>query len=128
MGLKVEGLRDGDAEELGDEPSALGVIWGVESGAEGADSEVEDREDEENWLDQFTAAQTTLPRGTKMTPGVRDPNRVNVFLDGRFAFSLDVAQVVELGVKVDQVTGCIGIREIVSENARMGIDQAAFGT
>lgn len=35
MGLKVEGLRDGDAEELGDEPSALGVIWGVESGAEG---------------------------------------------------------------------------------------------
>ena len=105
MGLKVEGLRDGDAEELGDEPSVLGVIWGVESDAEGADSEVEDRDDEEdkeNWLDQFTAAQTTLPRVTKMTPGVRDPNRVNVFLDGRFAFSLDVAQVVELGVKVDQ--------------------------
>lgn len=105
MGLKVEGLRDGDTEGLGDESSALGVIWGVESEAEGADSEVEDRDDEEdkgNWLDQFTAAQTALPRVTKLTPGVRDPNRVNVFLDGRFAFSLDVAQVVELGVKVDQ--------------------------
>lgn len=39
---------------------------------------------------------------TKLTSGVRDVNRVNVFLDGRFAFSLDVAQVVELQVKVGQ--------------------------
>lgn len=37
---------------------------------------------------------------TKMTPGVRDPNRVNIFLDGHFAFSLDVTQVIEAGVKV----------------------------
>ncbi len=37
---------------------------------------------------------------TKMTPGVRDPNRVNIFLDGHFAFSLDINQVVEAGVKV----------------------------
>ncbi len=37
---------------------------------------------------------------TKMTPGVRDPNRVNIFLDGHFAFSLDVTQVVESGVKI----------------------------
>lgn len=48
----------------------------------------------------------TLTRGpeyytvTKMTPGVRDPNRVNIFLDGHFAFSLDVTQVVESGVKI----------------------------
>ncbi len=39
---------------------------------------------------------------TKITSGVRDPNRVNVFLDGSFAFSLDIAQVVELGIKVHQ--------------------------
>lgn len=39
---------------------------------------------------------------TKITAGVRDPNRVNIFLDGHFAFSLDVAQVVELNVKVKQ--------------------------
>lgn len=39
---------------------------------------------------------------TKLTSGVRDQNRVNVFLDGRFAFSLDVTQVVEYGVKVGQ--------------------------
>lgn len=37
---------------------------------------------------------------TKLTPGVRDPNRVNVFLDGHFAFSLDVTQVIDLEVKV----------------------------
>jgi regulatory protein len=48
----------------------------------------------------------TLTRGpeyytvTKMTPGVRDHNRVNIFLDGHFAFSLDVTQVVESGVKI----------------------------
>jgi len=85
MGLKVEGLREGDVEET---------------------------EDAVNWLDQFTAARTTLPRITKMAPGVRDPNRVNVFLDGRFAFSLDVAQVVELGVKVDQVLDAKRLKEL----------------
>lgn len=37
---------------------------------------------------------------TKMTSGVRDQNRVNIFLDGRFAFSLDVTQVIEFGLKV----------------------------
>lgn len=39
---------------------------------------------------------------TKLTAGVRDPNRVNVFLDGRFAFSLDVTQVVDFGLRVRQ--------------------------
>lgn len=39
---------------------------------------------------------------TKLTPGVRDQNRVNVFLDGHFAFSLDVTQVIDLEVKVGQ--------------------------
>lgn len=39
---------------------------------------------------------------TKMNPGVRDTNRVNIFLDGHFVFSLDVTQVVEFGLKVQQ--------------------------
>ena len=39
---------------------------------------------------------------TEMRQGVRDENRVNVFVNSKFAFSLDVAQVVELGVKVGQ--------------------------
>lgn len=37
---------------------------------------------------------------TKLNPGVKNPERVNVFLDGRFAFSLDISQVVEFNVKV----------------------------
>lgn len=37
---------------------------------------------------------------TNLTSGVRDPNRVNVFVNGRFALSLDIKQVVDLGIKV----------------------------
>ena len=107
MGLIIEGLGEGGIEP-DEELSAYEVIWGVnqkgdtQQDSSGDSCDENDDNDEDNWLEQFVAAQTTLPRVTKLTPGVRDPNRVNVFLDGRFAFSLDVAQVVELGVKVDQ--------------------------
>lgn len=37
---------------------------------------------------------------TNLKQGVKNQNRVNVFVDGKFAFSLGVAQVVDLGVKV----------------------------
>lgn len=49
---------------------------------------------------------------TKMTAGVRDPNRVNIFLDGRFAFSLDVTQVVDFGLKVQQVISPERLKEL----------------
>ena len=39
---------------------------------------------------------------TNMKQGVKNPNRVNVFVNDKYAFSLDVAQVVDLGVKVGQ--------------------------
>ena len=39
-------------------------------------------------------------RITELRQGVRDENRVNVFVNGKYALSLDIAQVVELGVKV----------------------------
>lgn len=41
-----------------------------------------------------------LSRITELKQGAKNPNRVNVFVDSRFAFSLDIAQVVDLGVKV----------------------------
>lgn len=65
----------------------------------GKDSEYESDEELE-WEDFFAQADTYTI--TKLTAGVRDPNRVNVFLDGNFAFSLDVSQVVDLNVKVGQ--------------------------
>ena len=37
---------------------------------------------------------------TDLKQGVKNPNRVNVFVDSKYAFSLDVAQVVDLGVKI----------------------------
>lgn len=37
---------------------------------------------------------------TDLKQGVKNANRVNVFVDGKFSFSLDIAQVVEMGVKV----------------------------
>ena len=42
-------------------------------------------------------------RITDFKQGVKNPNRVNVYVDGRFEFSLDVAQVVEYGLKIGMV-------------------------
>lgn len=46
------------------------------------------------------SSETKVSRVTELKQGVKNPNRVNVFVNGKFAFSLDVAQVVDLGVKV----------------------------
>ncbi len=37
---------------------------------------------------------------TNLTAQIKNPDRVNVFVDNRFRFSLDVSQVVDLGVKI----------------------------
>ncbi len=56
--------------------------------------------DEASWLKlQEESEYYTV---TKMNPGVRDQNRVNIFLDGHYVFSLDITQVVEFDVKVGQ--------------------------
>ena len=39
---------------------------------------------------------------TNLKQGVKNPNRVNVFVDDKFSFSLDVSQVVDLKIKVGQ--------------------------
>ena len=40
---------------------------------------------------------------TDLKQGLKNPERVNVYVNSKFAFSLDVSQVVELGVKVGRV-------------------------
>ncbi len=40
---------------------------------------------------------------TDLRQGVKNPNRVNVFINGKYSFSLDVSQVVDFGVKVGRV-------------------------
>ena len=37
---------------------------------------------------------------TNLKQGVKNPDRVNVFVDGKYSFSLDVAQVVDFHIKV----------------------------
>lgn len=37
---------------------------------------------------------------TNISQQVRDPNRVNVHIDGKYRFSLDILQVTELGIKI----------------------------
>ena len=40
---------------------------------------------------------------TKLSPGVRNENRVNVYINGKFDFSLDVAQVVDFHLKAGKI-------------------------
>ena len=40
---------------------------------------------------------------TSLSPQVRDLDRVNVYIDGKYDFSLDISQVVDLGIKAGQV-------------------------
>jgi len=49
---------------------------------------------------------------TNLKQGVKNPNRVNVFVDGKFAFSLDVSQVVDYRLKVGQELAAEEIAEL----------------
>ena len=46
---------------------------------------------------------------TDIRQGVKNPNRVNVFIDGDFSFSLDISQVVEYKLKVGSEISEAGI-------------------
>jgi len=56
---------------------------------------------------------------TNLKQGVKNPNRVNVFIDEKYAFSLDVSQVVDFKLKIEYV---------VSENELVELKKASeFG-
>lgn len=50
--------------------------------------------------DSVSSVHADLLTITELKQGVKNPNRVNVFVNSEFAFSLDIKQVVDLGVKV----------------------------
>lgn len=56
---------------------------------------------------------------TDLKQGVRNPDRVNVFVDGKFSFSLDISQVVDFGIKVG--------REVSSEDLAEFKKASEFG-
>ena len=49
---------------------------------------------------------------TDMKQGVKNPDRVNVFVNGKFSFSLDVSQVVDLKVKVGLLLSAEKLEEL----------------
>lgn len=53
---------------------------------------------------------------TALTSQQRDPNRINVMVDGKYRFSLDISQVVSLGVKVGKEYSDVELAEIEGES------------
>lgn len=110
--LEIESL---DSEEYfrdpeQDKPSVFGA--GAET------SGVDDEDDEPDDEEEDFAEPPVVSHGagmnivTNMTQGVRDPNRVNVFINGRFDFSLDVAQVVDFQLKVGRRLNAEQLQEL----------------
>jgi regulatory protein len=55
---------------------------------------------------------------TAITSQARDQNRVNVSVDGKYSFSLEIAQISELGVKVGQEISADQLAELKEASAR----------
>jgi regulatory protein len=55
-----------------------------------------------------------MPTITNISPQIRDQNRVNISIDGKYSFSLDIAQIGELGVKVGLEVGEERLAELKS--------------
>lgn len=52
---------------------------------------------------------------TALSAQVKNPERINVFVDGKFCFGLDLAQVVDLGVKVGLEISAARLSELEKE-------------
>lgn len=53
---------------------------------------------------------------TGLSTQVRDKNRINVMIDGKYRFSLDVAQVIDLGIKIGNEYSENELDELESES------------
>lgn len=54
---------------------------------------------------------------TDLKSGVRNPNRVNVFVDGEYSFSLDLTQVVDFHLKIGKVLTPAELKELKHASA-----------
>ena len=63
---------------------------------------------------------------TSLKQGVKNPGRVNVYANGVFSFSLEVAQVVDLGIKVGMVVDAKKIDELKREDEYGKVYQSAL--
>ena len=51
-------------------------------------------------VSQKSTVHTKAPVVTDIRQGVRNPNRANIFIDGKFSFSLDITQIVDFKLKI----------------------------
>ena len=63
---------------------------------------------------------------TNLKSGVKNPERVNVYVNNEYAFSLSVAQVVDLGVKVGKIIGDSELAQLKQESEFGKIYQRAL--
>ena len=56
---------------------------------------------------------------TKLTAQIKNPDRINVFGDGKYVFSLDIAQITELNVRVG--------RELDPGDVKFLLKESEFG-
>lgn len=54
---------------------------------------------------------------TALKQGVKNPNRVNVFVDGAFSFSLDLSQIVDYHLKIGQTLTATELTELKHASA-----------
>lgn len=52
---------------------------------------------------------------TKLKQGVKNPERINVFINNEFSFSLDEVQIVDLGIKVGRIISSKELSELKKE-------------
>ncbi len=53
-------------------------------------------------------------RVSDLKQGLKDKNRINVFIDGEFEFSLDISQIVDFGLKIGKVLSAKEISDLKS--------------
>lgn len=53
---------------------------------------------------------------TKITSQVKDPNRLNIFLDGKYSFSLSLSQVADLNVRIGNDYSTEEIEDLMSSS------------
>lgn len=113
MGLKIESIDPLDRARAEDREREAEKIYGTledvtpsDLGDDSEDGKTADVDSDLALLDLETEEYLDIQADpgediiTRLAPGVRDQNRVNVYINGRFAFSLDVVQVVDFKLKV----------------------------
>lgn len=68
----------------------------------GNEHELSDRSETSKLNKNFVQSQNSTLIITDIKQGVKNPNRANIFINGKFSFSLDISQIVDLKIKIGE--------------------------